>query len=322
MRLRRRLGRSSIEVSPIGLGCWQFSQRKNLAGGFWESVPADVVQEIVQTSLDGGVNWFDTAQVYGNGRSEEMLAEALKACGKAPGDVVVATKWWPTLRCACNIKSTIGERLERLGGFPIDLHQVHQPLSISSVEAQMNAMADLVEREQIRTVGVSNFSTSRMRDAHAFLAMRGIPLVSNQMPYSLLDRRIESNGLLAAARELGITLIAYSPLAQGLLSGKFHDDPDSINSRPGPRKWMPSFKEKGLKRTWPLIKLLREIADAHGVSSSQVALNWLVTFYGDMVVAIPGATRSSHAKDNVGAMAFDLSHKELQAIDRASRQLM
>jgi aryl-alcohol dehydrogenase-like predicted oxidoreductase len=322
MMQRRRLGRTDIEISPIGLGCWQFSQGKGIIGDYWESLPSERVLEIVKTSLDANINWFDTAEAYGNGRSEQMLAEALRGCGVAPGGVVVATKWWPMLRLAGSIKSTLGARLENLGGYPIDLHQVHQPLSLSSVEAQMNAMADLVHDGRIRAVGVSNFSAARMRDAHAYLKARGVVLASNQMPYSLLDRRIERRGVLAAARELGVTLIAYSPLAQGVLTGRFHDDPDEIRSRPGPRKWMPRFRDKALRRTWPLIKVLREIAERHQATPSQVALNWLVTHHGDTVVAIPGATRVEQAKDNAAAMSFDLGRRELDRIDVASRQLM
>ena len=216
---QRTLGRSDIEISAIGLGCWQFSEGSGLAGGFWEALPADTVQEIVDVSLSGGLNWFDTAEAYGNGRSERALSNALTRLGKKPGDVVVATNWFPFPRFASSIVKTIGYRLTHLSPFGIDLHQVHQPFSLATVAAQANAMADLVQAGKTRTVGVSNFSAKRMRAFHDVLARRGVPLVSNQMQYSLLDRRIESNGVLAAAKELGITIIAYSPLAQGLLSG-------------------------------------------------------------------------------------------------------
>ncbi|QRO01104.1 aldo/keto reductase [Archangium violaceum] len=316
----RRLGQSEIEISPIGLGCWQFSEGSGLAGGFWEALPADTVQEIIDASLRGGINWFDTAEAYGNGRSERALAAALTRLGKKPGDVVVATKWFPFPRFASHIGKTIGDRLSALSPFPIDLHQIHQPFSLATVTAQANAMADLVQEGKIRTVGVSNFSEKRMRKAHAVLAARGVPLVSNQMQYSLLDRRIESNGVLAAAKELGITIIAYSPLAQGLLSGKFHEDPSLIRSRVGPRKFLPSFRAKGLERSRPLIEELRKVATAHGVTPSQVALNWLATFHGDTVVVIPGATKRRHAEENVGAMGFNLSQDELGRIDELSRQ--
>ena len=319
MKSLRRLGQSPIEISPIGLGCWQFSEGKGLVGAFWEALAPDLVTAIVERSLCGGINWFDTAEAYGGGRSEEVLGSTLRRVGKAVGDVVIATKWWPSFRTSCSIANTIDERLRRLGGFGIDLHQVHQPFGLSSVEAEMQAMADLVAAGKIRTVGVSNFSASRTRRAHAALASRGLPLVSNQMKYSLLDRRVETSGVLDACKELGVTLIAYSPLEQGLLSGKFHEDQALIKTRPGPRKWLPSFGTRGLKKSLPLIEELRAIAKAHGATPSQVALAWLLQFHGDTVVAIPGATKAHHVDDHVGAMALTLAPKELASLDERSR---
>jgi aryl-alcohol dehydrogenase-like predicted oxidoreductase len=315
----RRLGRTTIEISPIGIGCWQFSGGFGLVGGFWEALPQQTVDEIVRAALVGGVDWFDTAEVYGRGRSEQALARALGAAGRKDGDVVVATKWWPVPRTARSIGATIGDRLRCLGGFSIDLHQVHQPFSFSSVEAEMDAMADLVEAKRIRAVGVSNFSASRMRRAHAALAKRGIPLASNQVRYSLVDRGIESNGILAAARELGVTLIAYSPLGQGILSGRFHADPALIRSRPGPRRYMPLFRPGGLARTRPLVDELQRIAAARGATPSQVALNWLLHVHGEAVVAIPGASRPRHAEEAAGAMAFRLTDEEMARLDDLSR---
>ncbi|MDC0712609.1 aldo/keto reductase [Stigmatella sp. ncwal1] len=318
----RKLGRSDIEISPIGLGCWQFSDGAGLVGGFWEALPSDTVQDIVDASLRGGINWFDTAEVYGQGRSEQVLSTTLTRLGKKPGDVVIATKWWPTLKSASSIGKTIGSRVSALSPFGIDLHQIHHAWAFASIQAQADAMADLVQAGKIRTVGVSNFSASQMRAAHAALAKRGVPLVSNQMLYNLLDRRIESNGVLAAAQELGITLIAYSPLAQGLLSGKFHDDPALIRTRVGPRRFMPQYRARGLARSRPLIDELRKVAAAHGVTASQVALNWLVHFHGETVVAIPGATKRTHAEENVGAAGFTLSQEELRRIEELSRPFL
>lgn len=319
MTERRRLGRTSIEVTPIGLGCWQFSGGFGLVGGFWEALPQETVDEIVRLALAGGISWFDTAEVYGRGRSEQALARALGAAGRKDGDVVVATKWWPVPRTARSIGTTIGDRLRCLGGFSIDLHQVHQPFSFSSVEAEMEAMADLVAARRIRAVGVSNFSASRMRRAHAALGKRGIPLASNQVRYSLVDRGIESNGILAAARELGVTIIAYSPLGQGILSGRFHADPALIRSRPGPRRHMSLFRPGGLARTRPLVDELQRIAVARGVTPSQVALNWLLHFHGEAVVAIPGASRPRHAEEAAGAMDFRLTEGEMARLDDLSR---
>ena len=257
--------------------------------------------------------------MYGGGRSEATLARALTAAGRQNGDVVVATKWWPAFRTARSIRATIAQRRARLSPFGIDLYQVHQPFALATTAAQMDAMADLVAGHAVRTVGVSNFGAAKMRAAHRTLAARGIPLVSNQVRYSLLNRRIESNGILDAARELSITIIAYSPLAQGILSGKFHRDPDLIRSRPGPRKWLPNFRRRGLERTRPLVTALEEIASAHGATPSQAALNWLVHFHGETVVAIPGATSVTQARENAGSMSFRLGETELKRLDELSR---
>jgi aryl-alcohol dehydrogenase-like predicted oxidoreductase len=276
------------------------------------------VREIVRLSLEGGMNWFDTAEAYGGGRSERALARALRALGVEPTDIVIATKWLPLFRTAASIGKTIDDRLAALGGYPISLYQVHNPYSFSSVRAQMAAMADLVEARKILSVGVSNFSAARMRLAHEELAKRGIRLVSNQVRYSLLDRRIERNGILDAARDLGITIISYSPLAQGVLTGKFHANPGLIKKRSGFRKYLPAFSLRGLKKSRPVIEALREIAARHGGSPAQVALNWLVHFGGPSVVAIPGASRAAQARENAESLAFALSPDELDFLERVS----
>jgi len=315
----RSLGRSSLAISPIGLGCWQFSEGGGLGGSYWPALPQETENCIVAASLAAGINWFDTAELYGAGRSEAALARALVAAGKKNGDVVIATKWMPLFRTAGSIKGTIGERRARLAPFDIDLHQIHQPFALATIRSQMNAMADLVATQQIRAVGVSNFSARRMMVAHAALAARGVPLVSNQVRYSLLDRRIEANGVLAAARALGITIIAYSPLAQGILSGKYHKNPALIAARPGPRKWFRGFRRRGLERSRPLVTALEEIAAGHGATPSQVALNWLLRAHGELVVVIPGATSVTQAEENARAQSFTLSDGEFARLDELSR---
>lgn len=303
----------------MGLGCWQFSEGFGLVGGFWPALPQDTVNEIVAKSLSGGITWFDTAEAYGKGRSEQALSSALQAAGKKPGDVFVATKWMPSGRFAGSLTGTISTRLEKLAPFPIDLHQVHQPFGFSSVEAEMDAMAGLIKAKQVRFAGVSNFNGPRTRRAHAALQKHGLALAANQVKYSLLDRRIEKNGTLAAAKELGVTIIAYSPLEQGLLSGKFHRDP-SLLKGVGMRKWTPGFRN--LEKSRSLIDELAKIAKAHGATESQVALAWLVTFHGDTVVAIPGATKVKHVEENVGAMKLVLSKTELDRLDELSRAFL
>jgi aryl-alcohol dehydrogenase-like predicted oxidoreductase len=320
MDVLRPLGRSAIRISPIGLGCWQFSEGAGFGGNYWPTLPTGTINAIVAESLAAGVTWFDTAEVYGAGHSEAALSRALTAAGKRPGDVVVATKWFPAFRTAASIRTTVGERLARLAPFGIDLHQIHQPIALATVAAQMRAMAELVAAGRIRTVGVSNFSAGRMRAAHRALATHGVPLVANQVRYSLLHRGIETNGVLDAARELGITIIAYSPLAQGVLSGKFHRDPGLIRARPGPRKWLGDFRRRGLERSRPVVSALEEIAAAHGATASQVALAWLLQVHGDVVAVIPGSTSVLQARENAGAAHVRLDGAELRRLDEVSRR--
>lgn len=313
----RSLGKSDLMITPIGLGCWQFSKQQNMAGKFWPTIENNTINSIVKTSLEGGINWFDTAEVYGNGASERALSDALTALGKKPGEIMLATKWWPMFRTASNIVKTIDQRVDALAPYPIDLYQVHQPWGFSNEKAEMDAMARLVKENKIKYVGVSNFSASQMRSAWEALQKHGIHLISNQVRYSLLDRKIESNGILQTAKELGISIIAYSPLAQGLVTGKFHDNPQLLKNI-GMRKYTPQFKPSGLEKSKPVIKCVQELALKYDVSPSQIALNWLINFHGETVVAIPGATKESHAKENTGAMTFTLSTDDLALLDKKS----
>jgi len=313
----RPLGKSDLTVTPIGLGCWQFSKKHNMAGKFWPKLEDDLINRIVKISLEGGINWFDTAEIYGNGASEKALARALVENGKKPGEIIVATKWWPMFRTASNILKTIDQRIGALAPFPIDLYQVHQPWGFSNEKAEMEAMAKLVKEHRIRYVGVSNFSAAKMRSSWEALQKQGIPLVSNQVSYSLLDRKIESNGILQTAKELGITIIAYSPLAQGLVTGKFHENPELLKNV-GMRKYSSLFKPAGLEKSRPLINTVREFAIKYSVTTSQVALSWLINFNGETVVAIPGATKESHAMENTGAMSFSMTAEDLSLLDQKS----
>jgi aryl-alcohol dehydrogenase-like predicted oxidoreductase len=157
-----------------------------------------------------------------------------------------------------------------------------------------------------------------MRNAWEAVQKEGIQLVSNQVRYSLLDRKIESNGILDTAKELGITIIAYSPLAQGLVTGKFHDNPELLKNI-GYRKYMPAFKPSGLAKSKPVVDLVKKLSTSYSVTPSQIALNWLIYYHGETVVAIPGATKEKHAQENTGAMKFRLSPEDLYALNEASR---
>jgi len=291
-----------------GIGFLRFMFRK---------ISMKTMNQIVKAALDGGINWFDTAEIYGNGSSERYLANALKALDQTDIDAVIATKWFPFFRTASNISKTIDLRLQCLDGYNIDLYQVHFPYSFSSINKIMNRMADLVSEGKIKSIGVSNYSAEQMRRAHEVLAERGLPLAANQVHYSLLNRKIESDGVLETAKELGISIIAYSPLESGLLSGKFHSGTSHFDNAPFYRRVrLKSQLEKSRK----LIETIRDIALAHSATPAQVALNWLINFNDETVVAIPGASTAKQAQDNAATMSFNLSSTELAQIDELSRK--
>ena len=311
----RRLGGSDLLVTPIGLGVMQFSGSR----GFFRYVFSDIEQEemnsIVQAALQGGINWFDTAEIYGGGRSERGLAAGLTASGSADGDNIVATKWFPILRRAANIPRTIETRLRNLAPYSIDLYYIHQPWGLSSLEAEMEAMADLVDAGKIRNVGVSNFNPVQMRRAHAALKKRGLKLAANQVQYSLLHRAIERDGTLETARELEVSIVAWGPLASGLLSGHYQKHPAELSRVPAPRRMR---LRRQLEQTRPLVDALERIGQAYEATPAQVALNWLIHSQGEIVVAIPGASRVSQARESAHAMTFKLKDSELEELSRLS----
>jgi aryl-alcohol dehydrogenase-like predicted oxidoreductase len=313
----RTLGRTGLQVSPIGLGVMQFSGGSGLFGLAFPDLSERERAEIVGAALDGGVNWFDTAEIYGFGRSERRLARALRANGMRDDQVIIASKWFPLLRTSRNIPKTIGRRLENLQEYSIDLYYVHQPYSLSSVDAQMDAMARLVDAGEIGAVGVSNFDEKRMRQAHATLAKHGLPLAANQVQYSLMERSIERDGVLDAAEELDITIVAYSPLAKGLLSGKYHRHPELLAQK---GRLASMGLQRDLARSRPIVEALEEIATIHEATPAQVALSWIISFHGERVVAIPGATSVEQASQNAGAMALDLASTELDRLDALSKE--
>lgn len=327
-KTRYLLGQTQIPLSPIGLGCWQFSKGQGMAGSYWPALSDEDTHAIVKASLDGGISWFDTAEAYGNGASERSLSESLQRLEVSPGSVALATKWMPIFRRAASIGKTIQDRLDALDPFGIDLHQIHNPGSFSSVRSQIREMARLVEEGRVRAIGVSNFSAKAFRKAQSAAREFGISVASNQMQYSLLNRKIEDNGVLHAAKEAGATIIAYSPLAQGLLTGKFHKDPEMIRSRPGPRRFLKRFRPASLEKTRPLVELLRRVAEDKSkdlnqeITPAQVALAWTVQFHEDTIVAIPGASKVEQARLNAGALQISLSDDELAHIDRSSKQVL
>lgn len=308
---RVKLGTTDIEVSAVGTGAWQWGDRFFWGYGF-QYREADV-EEAFKACVDGGVDFFDTAEIYGRGQSEKLVGRWVR---KHHAPAVIATKFMPypwriLKRC---LHTSLRRSLKRLGREQVDLYQIHWPLFPRSPETWAEALADAMDDGLARTVGVSNYSVEWMRRANEVLTRRGMSLTTNQVAYSLLDRRPERNGVLAACREMGVTLIAYSPLAQGILTGKY------TSKRPPPiLRRLPSVSGRGrppVARIERLQGLMREIGEAHDdKTQAQVALNWLVC---KGALPIPGAKNADQAASNAGAMGWRLTDEEIALLDEES----
>jgi aryl-alcohol dehydrogenase-like predicted oxidoreductase len=314
MRDQIRLGRSDLEVPRLGVGAmtWgspsgrsRWGPAKLAYGG--PSGPEEE-RRAFEASLSAGVDFFDTAAMYSGGASERRLGELAE--GRR---VVIATKFPPGWRSRAEaLPDALDQSLARLRRGAIDLYQHHFPSRRVSIPSLMGLMADAVEAGKVRAVGVSNYSAAQLRAAHRVLARRGIPLASNQVEYSLLHRAPEVNGVLDACRELGITLIAYQPLAQGALTGKYRP-----GDRPrGIRRFGRYYRGEGLSKAQPVVALLREIGEGYSRTPAQVALRWLIE--QDGVLPIPGAKNGEQAASNAQALSFTLADAEIQALDRAT----
>lgn len=296
-----------LHAIEMGLGAWQWGDRVIWAYG--QDYTDKEIRESFDVSLNLGVRFVDTAEIYGSGYSERLLGKFLKDTDQP---VLVATKYfpWPWKFAKGSIPRALRGSLERLGLESVDLYQIHWPSFTMSPETMMEGMIECVKLGMTRTVGVSNFGQKRMLRAYSTLAQHGIPLASNQVHYSLLSREVEKNGTLARCKELGIRLIAYSPLEKGLLTGKYSLE----NPPPGVRGG--SQTNELLKNLPPVIKLLTEIGQNHGGKSvSQVSLNWLIC---KGALPIPGAKSAKQAEQNAGGAGWKLTEEEVAKLDKAT----
>jgi aryl-alcohol dehydrogenase-like predicted oxidoreductase len=311
---RIRLGRSELEVPRLGVGAmtWGSPSGRSRWGpaklAYGGTSGPEEERRAFEASLTAGVDLFDTAAMYSGGASERRLGEL--ADGRS---VVIATKFPPGwLSKTESFGEALDQSLGRLRRSTIDLYQHHFPSRRISIPALMGFMADAVEAGKVRAIGVSNYSAAQLRTAHGVLAERGIPLASNQVEYSLLHRAPEVNGVLDACRELGVTLIAYQPLAMGVLTGKYRpgDRPKGI------RRFGRYFRGDGLRKAQPVVALLTEIGDRYSRTPAQVALRWLIE--KESVLPIPGAKNGRQAAGNAEALSFSLVAAEIEALDHAT----
>lgn len=307
------LGQNGPSVTPLCIGTWAWGDK--LFWNYGNGYDTQDLEAAFTAALDSGVTFFDTAEVYGMGLSEKFLGQFMQTASKP---VQIATKFGPLpwRFTGQSVSDALTESLKRLQLERIELYQVHWPFAFFlSQETLMNTLADEVKRGRIAAVGVSNYSATQMGEAHQILAARGIPLVVNQVRYSLLSRQIESNGILATARELGVTILAYSPLAQGLLTGKYTPERGEIPN--GARKIDPRFSKEGLEKIAPVISLLQSLGEKYGRTPAQVALNWLIA-QGN-IIPIAGVKTPEQVKQNAGALGWRLNTDEIGQLEQVSR---
>jgi aryl-alcohol dehydrogenase-like predicted oxidoreductase len=286
---------NGVRVSAIGLGTWQFGSWE---WGYGDAYAQHEALAIVRRALELGINLIDTAEIYAFGRSERIVGEAI--AGRRD-EAFVATKVFPVLPLAFVVEQRARASAVRLGVDTIDLYQVHWPNPVVPIDTTMEGMRRLQRAGLVRHVGVSNFSAAQWEAAEHAL---GAPVVSNQVEYSLVARQAEHT-VLAHARQAGRLVIAYSPLAQGILSARY----DEHRAAPGGiRRTNALFTRENLARAADLLAALREIARRHDATPAQVALAWVIR--RPNVVAIPGASSVAQLEANAAAAELQLSDDE------------
>ena len=303
---------SDTPTAPLGVGTWAWGDSSTWGMGSYDSsITEATINEAWDASIEAGVTLFDTAEVYGNGESERIIGRLLAADPARRASLVLATKFMPSpwkLNVGPALRAAAEASLQRLGIDQIDLYQIHGPISLRGHAALAEALAGAHQAGLIKAVGVSNYSIGEMTKIHAELSKRGLALASNQIEFSLLRRRPETSGLLAAARRLGVVPLAYSPIGQGRLTGKY--------SAANPPKGKRTFSDHPMEQVDAIVSELRRIGGAQGDKTpSQVALRWIIE---KGAVPIPGAKNRQQAVENAGALGWELAADDLAALDRAA----
>ncbi len=303
----RRLGKSDIWISPVLMGTWQAGK------AMWTGIDDNETQKAIRAAYDAGINTFDTAEVYGNGHSERILGKALCDVREK---VVVATKVFSNHLKSDQVKKACERSLKNLQTDYIDLYQIHWPPGSFGhvavpMEEIMGAFSDLRKEGKIRAIGVSNFNRQQLE-----AAAQCAEIVSLQPPYSLFWRHVEENAAVFC-QENGLAILAYSPMAQGLLTGRFGPDHqfDKGDHRSSNRLFQPSH----FLRVQAAISRLKPIAEAKGITLGQLALAWVIA--QPNTCAIAGARNANQAVQNAAAAQVQLSVEDLQTLEEISRSV-
>jgi aryl-alcohol dehydrogenase-like predicted oxidoreductase len=306
---RLALAGSDVSIPPLGVGTWAWGDKGTWGmGGYDSSYGEATIREAWDACIEAGVVLFDTAEVYGAGESERIIGRLLAHEPAARQKVVIATKFMPLpwkLAVTSSLIRSARASLERLGVESIDLYQIHGPISLRSHGAIADALAAAQSQGLIKAVGVSNYSVKETRSIDAALRQRGLRLATNQIEFSLLRTRPEKVGLLECCRELGVIPLAYSPIGQGRLTGKY----SAANPPPSSR----DFSAHPMAEVDKVVDVLRRVGAAHGDRTpSQVALAWIIA---KGAVPIPGAKNRQQAEDNAGALGWRMDAAELAELD-------
>jgi len=301
-----------VRVPALGVGTWAWGDRSTWGmGGYDSDLTRTSIEEAWAASIDAGVTLFDTAEVYGKGESERIIGSLLRDDPTRAASAVIATKFMPQpwkLDVKGALLRSLRASLERLGVPAVDLYQIHGPISLRGHAALAEALAGAHQAGLVKAVGVSNYSVKETRAIDAELRKRDLRLATNQIEFSLLRRSPETGGLLAACAELGVVPLAYSPIGQGRLTGKY----SAANPPPGKR----NFSNHPMEVVDRIVAELRTIGEKHGGKTpSQVALNWIIA---KGAVPIPGAKNRAQADDNAGALGWSVDADDLAALDAAA----
>jgi myo-inositol catabolism protein IolS len=303
----RTLGHTDIAISPIIMGTWQAGR------DMWTDIDDAETTRAIQAAIDNGINAIDTAPVYGKGHSERVVA---KAVGRARSKVVIATKVFANELAHDQVLAACERSLKNLDTDYIDLYQIHWPSGsfgspVVPIEETMQALNRLKEQGKIRAIGVSNFSRDQLQEAMAFGEVESL-----QPPYSLFWRHVEKDAM-PLCRAQGLSVLAYSPMAQGLLTGKFR--PDHRFKRGDHRRANRLFQEPVFTRVQGALEALHPIADRHGITLGQLALAWVASRPG--TCAIAGARNETQVAENARAASVSLTPEDLAEMDRIGRSV-
>lgn len=306
------LAGGAVTIPPLGVGTWAWGDTETWGyQGYDKELGFESIRAAYARSIELGVTFFDTAEGYGHGESERILARLAKSEPALTERAVIATKFVPfpwRRPFAKKLRASLDASLARLERSFVHLYQIHGPISFAPAAALAAPLADAYKAGLVKAVGVSNYSVREMRAIHRELDRRGVPLASNQVEYSLLRRMPETVGLLDACKELGVVLLAYSPIGQGRLTGKY----SAANPPPGRR----NFSNHAPEEVDRIVGALLRIGEKQGGRTpAQVALNWLMV---KGAVPIPGAKNAGQADQNAGALGWRLGDDDVEALDRVA----